>query len=239
VCAAGDPADRESYPRWEDHTCGETYQVGGVECQVGHKVVADMEERTLSLLDGHDPAELGMKAIMGLLSGIPLYGDEVIEAWQARAANFSDRLARGMVEHYLRDIFPVWYFAEAMERRDCAAWAHQTLAETTLNVIGVLAGLNRQYYVPFQFKRARHFIETLAVVPSALADRMDLLFETDVSSAITQIEALVQETVTLVNIHMPEADTSILRYPPGERQQRWRAVSLDDRVEPDEPTCAQ
>ena len=96
----------------------------------------------------------------------------------------------------------------------------------------MLAGLNRQYYVPFQFKRARHFIETLAVVPSGLADRMDLLFETDLSSAITQIEALVQETVTLVNIHMPEADTSILRYPPGKRQQPWRAESFDDLPEP-------
>jgi hypothetical protein len=95
---------RESYPRWEDHTCGETYQVGSVECQVGHKVVADLEERTLSLLDGHDPADFGMKAIMGLLSGIPLHGDEIIEAWQAPAANFSDRLARGMIEHYLRKI---------------------------------------------------------------------------------------------------------------------------------------
>src|SRR5882672_7516369 len=39
---------KESYPRWDDHTCGETYQVGGVECQVGHNVIADMEERTLS-----------------------------------------------------------------------------------------------------------------------------------------------------------------------------------------------
>ena len=101
----GAESHKESYPRWDDHTCGETYQVGGVECQVGHNVVADMEERTLSLLDGHDPAELGMKAIMGLLSGIPLHGDEIIEAWQARAANFSDRLARGMVEHYLRESF--------------------------------------------------------------------------------------------------------------------------------------
>jgi hypothetical protein len=51
-----------------------------VDCQVGHRVVADMEERTLSLLDGHDPAELGIKVIMGLLSGISLHGDEVIEA---------------------------------------------------------------------------------------------------------------------------------------------------------------
>jgi hypothetical protein len=125
-----------------------------------------------------------------------------------------------------------------MERRDCAAWVHQALAETALNVIGVLAGLNRQYYVPFQFKRARHFTETLAVVPTALADRIDRLFQTDPRTAITQIEALVQETVALVNIHMPEADTTILRYPPGQRQRPWQPGSLDDRVEPVEPTRA-
>jgi hypothetical protein len=213
---------REPYARWDGHTCGETYEVRGVECQVGHKVIADLEERTLSLLDGHDPGSLGIKAIIGLKSGIPLYGDDLIRAWQARINDFSEKLARGMVEHYLRQLFPVWYCAEAIEQRDCATWLHQTLAETVLNVLGILAGLNRQYYVPFQFKRTRAFVDGLAIVPDDLANRLDRVFVTDLSGGIAQVERLVGETLTLVHVHMPNVDTSILRHAPGERQQPWR-----------------
>jgi hypothetical protein len=218
---------REPYPRWEGHTCGETYQVLGVECQVGHKVIADQEERTLALLDGHDPGSLGMKAIMGIQNGMPLYGDDLVRIWQTRIAEFSDKLARGMVEHYLREIFPIWYAAEAMERRDCGAWVHQTLAHNALNLLGILAGLNRQYYVPFQFKRTRRFVESLGIAPNHLANRLDLLFAADLRAGIAQTEHLVQETIALVRVHMPEVDTSILRHPPGDRQQPW-APGLGD-----------
>jgi hypothetical protein len=213
---------REPFPRSEGRSCGETYQVEGVECQVGHKVIADLEERTLSLLDGHDPANLGIKAIMGLQSGIPLHGSDLLHAWQARINQFSDRLARGMIEHYLRELFPVWYFAEAMQRRDCAAWLHQTLAETALNVLGVLAGLNRQYFVPFQFKRTRRFVDSLRIAPDDLTNRLDGVFVVEVATAIVQIERLVQETIGLVKAHMPDVDTSLVRHPPGQRQQPWQ-----------------
>jgi hypothetical protein len=215
---------KQAYPRWEGRTCGETYWLHGVECQVGHKVIADLEERTLSLLDGHDPAALGMKAIMGLQSGIPLYGTNLIHSWQARIDEFSDQLARGMVQHYLRELFPLWYSADAMARRDCAAWLHQTLAETELNVLGVLAGLNRRYFVPFQFKRTRLFVDSLTIAPDNLANRLDRVFLVDVADGISQIEQLVQETIALVGAHMPEVDTSVVRYPPGQRQQPWQPM---------------
>ena len=216
----------EPYPRWDGHTCGETYQVGGVECQVGHKVIADLEERTLSLLDGHDPGALGFKAIMGLQSGIPLHGHDLIRSWQTRINAFPHQLARAMVEHYLRELFPIWYFADAAQQRDCAAWSSQSLAETALNVLGILAGLNQKYYVPFQFKRTRRFVEGLAIAPEHLADRLDLLFLTDLRGGIDQVERLVEETIALVCIHMPEVDTAILRHPPGERQQPWDDTSV-------------
>jgi hypothetical protein len=223
---------QEAYPRSEGRTCGETYRVQGVECQVGHKVIADLEERTVSLLDGRDPTSLGIKAIMGLQSGIPLHGSDLIYAWQARINEFSDQLARGMVEHYLRQLFPLWYVAEAMARRDCAAWLHQMLAETALNVLGILAGLNRQYFVPFQFKRTRHFVDSLAIAPDDLANRLDRLFMMDVAAGISEIERLVRETIALVNAHMPEANTSVMRYPPGQRQQPWQPISGIDHLDP-------
>jgi hypothetical protein len=216
----------ESYARVEGGACSENYRVHGVECQVGHRVIADVEHRSFVLLDGREPGSLQQKALMGMLYGIPLYGENLIRAWQARIGNFSDGMARGMVELYLRQIFPLWYVADALARRDATAWVHQTIADTALNLVGIVAGVNRRYYVPFQFKRARQFLETMQIAPDNLADRLDRLFVVEPTSAIAQIEELVQETIALVNQNMPDVDTSIVRHQPGERQRPWRAELL-------------
>jgi Nucleotidyltransferase domain len=213
----------ESYSRVEGGACSENYRVRGVECQVGHRVVADLEQRSLALLDGREPGSLQHKALMGILYGVPLHGDDLIRDWQARIGHFSDRMARGMVELYLKQIFPLWYVADALARRDATAWVHQTIAETALNLVGIVAGINRRYYVPFQFKRARRFLGALQIAPDNLADRLDGLFVADTASAIAQIEELVQDTIALVNRYMPDVDTSIVRHQPGDRQRPWRA----------------
>ena len=224
----GAEAYRPLYPRDEGRSCGEGYRVRGVECQVGHSMVSDVEERIAPVLDGREPASLQQKAIMGHRNGIALYGDDLVLTWRVRGANFSDQLARGMVEHYLCEIFPLWYIAAGLENRDAGLWVRETLATAALNVIGVLAGLNKRYYVPFQFKRTRRFLESLTIAPNKLADRLNDLLLADQPTAITQMEDIVRETLALVNQYMPEIDTAaILRREPGERQEPWHVQPLD------------
>jgi hypothetical protein len=90
---------------------------------------------------------------MGILRGRPLHGADLIERWRRRRAHMPDALACAMVEHYLRQTMPLWYFADALDRRDATLWVQQTLATNALNVLGVLAGLNRCFYSTFQMKR--------------------------------------------------------------------------------------
>jgi hypothetical protein len=90
---------------------------------------------------------------MGILRGRPLHGADLIERWRRRRAHMPDALACAMVEHYLRQTMPLWFFAEALDRRDATLWVQQTLATNALNVLGVLAGLNRCFYSTFQMKR--------------------------------------------------------------------------------------
>jgi hypothetical protein len=213
---------RELAPRTETWWA-ETYQLHGIECQVGHTTIANVEQVSLvEALDPRSPASIHQKVAMGLLRGIPLHGDALIRAWQARLEHVPPELARSMVEHYLGDIFPLWFIAEGLERRDAAAWVHQTLAEAALNLIGVLAGLNRRFYSTFQFKRGGQFLNSLSIAPDDAAARIDCLFSLETTSAIRQLEVLVAETLALVQQHMPEADTSVLRRKPGERQSPWR-----------------
>ena len=163
---------------------------------------------------------------MGILRGRPLHDADLIKGWQRRCAHMPVALARAMVEHYLRQTMPLWYFADALDRRDATLWVQQTLATNALNVLGVLAGLNRRFYSTFQMKRMRHFIASLPTTPPNLAERLEAVVGADERQAIEVLEALVQEILELLQLHMPEANISALRYPPGARQRPWRAGGL-------------
>jgi len=59
------------------------------------------------------------------------------------------------------------------------------------------------------------------IAPSALANRLEAIFHTDTTTAAMQLEALVSETVALVEQHMPEIETAPLKKRIGWRQQGW------------------
>jgi hypothetical protein len=62
---------REVSPR-NDHACAEAYRLCGVDIEVAHFEVAEVERRLSELLDGHDPGSTQHKAVMGILRGRPL-----------------------------------------------------------------------------------------------------------------------------------------------------------------------
>jgi predicted nucleotidyltransferase len=200
------------------------FVVQGVTCQVAHLTVAAWERDMASVLEAHEPGTLVEKALAGLLEGVPLHGAGVITAWQARAADYPAELVRATVEHYLR-FFPLWYVAEGLRTRDATIFSYQMLVEASLNLLGVLAGLNRRYFSTFQFKRLHHFAGTLSLAPERLAERLDAVFALDPVAAGLAMEGLVGETLALVEAHMPEVDTGPARRLLGQRPQPWRAPS--------------
>lgn len=142
----------------------ERYNIAGVECQVGHVPIEHEERDIAAVVDDLSLDAMAHKKLIGLLEGVPLHGAELIWGWQARAA-FPEALAPVMVEHYLRQLVPVWYIAEHLARRDATLWAHQMLVESAFSLLGVLAGLNRRYFSTFQLKRMRHLIDQMPLAP--------------------------------------------------------------------------
>ncbi len=208
---------------------GEAYSVGGVECQVGHVIIAAWEGDMASVLEGLEMASVleGLEvespiqqALGGLLEGVALHGDDLVCHWQAKATDYPDALAQAMVKHYLR-FFPLWYVADRLALRDATIWEQQVLVESAQRILGVLAGLNRFYYSTYQFKRTRAFVGKMRIAPARLADRLEALFGGDRAAAIQELENLVRETVDLVGSHMPELDTAHIQLYMGEWVRPW------------------
>jgi hypothetical protein len=149
---------------------------------------------------------------------ISLHGETLVRGWQARAAAYPDELRVAVVKHYLR-FLPLWYRHERFARRDAPVFAYQTLVEGSLNVLGVLAGLNRVYFHPFQFKRMRRFVAELGLAPDHLADRIDSLYAVSRPDNFFAYEQLVRDTVDLVDEHLAVVDTSRVRRFLGRRQE--------------------
>ncbi|MFB2894824.1 nucleotidyltransferase domain-containing protein [Aerosakkonemataceae cyanobacterium BLCC-F50] len=205
---------------------GETLLIDGVECQFAHTTIAQWEKEMSSVLKEFDVQSLTMKGMSGILVGIPLYGETLIQQWKAKVANYPDGLAQKMVEHYLK-FFPIWGMQSKLARRDTTLWYYQILVEDAQNLLGVLSGLNRLYYSTFQFKRMGKFIEQMSIAPTNLTSRLESLLRAEPHIAVNQLEQLVQETLDLVNTYMPQVDTSSVSRKVGWRQQPWQPIMTD------------
>lgn len=212
-----------------DHSDGgfaEAYSVYGVECQFGHVTIKQWEKDISTVLEQHDVKSPMMKAMSGTLICIPLSGEKMIQQWKNRIANYPDALTQAMVKHYLH-FFPLWGLQKHLAGRDATLFYYQILIESAQNLLGVLSGLNRLYYSTFQFKRMGHFVEQMSVAPTNLTARLERLFCADPQVAASQLKKLVQETLDLVDTHMPQVNTSSARQRIGWRQQPWQPKILD------------
>jgi hypothetical protein len=204
---------------WDGDSFVESFPVRGVECQVAHGTVAATERRMDQVLVDLDVDSVFQKAMDGLQHGVPLHGADLIERWQRRLAGYPEALRRAMVEQHLR-FFPLWMIGERMAVRDATLFRQQMLVETSLHLLAVLAGLNGVYFSSFQFKRMHTFADRLASRPSDLADRIERLFSAP-DQAADELEALVGETLTLVERELPDVDTSRPRRWLGRRPEAW------------------
>ncbi len=150
------------------------------------------------------------------LASQQLYGQPYIDTWKERAAAFPPALADVMVRHHL-SFFPAWGLIPYFRSRDATIWHHHILVESIHNLLEVLAGINQVYFSTFQFKRSRRFISQLTIAPLDLAQRIERLFYARPERALPELEQLVDETLTLVEQHMPQIDTQ-----PGRRRIGWR-----------------
>lgn len=213
-----------SFADRDEEGFGEAYKVNGVECQFGHVTINQWERDMATVLEHLDVTSWVQKALYGTLVCIPLYGEELINYWKQKASNYPEALALAMVKQHLQ-FFASWGLQENyFITRDGTLWQHQVLVATTQNILGVLAGLNRLYYSTFQFKRMGKFISKMHIAPNNLYSRLENIFKVEAYLAAVQLKELVQETVELVELHMPHVDTLEVQRKLNWRQEPWKFI---------------
>jgi predicted nucleotidyltransferase len=198
----------------------EEFDVNGVRTEVSFVTVAKAEQRLDQLLtDVEEFDSPSQKILLGMLEGLPLHGDELVERWRARVRSYPEPLRRAMVERHW-NFFPLWYYREAMGQRDTELWRLDMLLDGAFNLLAVLAGLNRLYFTRFELKRTRALIAKMALAPPQLADRLESLFLLEPEPAAAELSRLIDETRLLVAAELPDLELP-LRFPSEARQQPW------------------
>lgn len=203
---------------------GEFYFIDGIEFQIGNVTIEFWERDMATVLQKLDVISPAQKALLGMIDCIPVYGEELIQEWKRQIANYPSALAKAMVEQHL-DFFPIWTLPERLATRGTTLFQHQIRLEAGQNLLGVLAGLNRLYYSTFQFKRMKQFIEQMNLAPENLYARLESIYHQEPLAAASQLKELVAETVELVELHMPEIDTSKIRKSLKRQPRTWKPVA--------------
>jgi predicted nucleotidyltransferase len=203
-----------------DYFCGEEFNLDGVRTEVSFIALAWSESRLDEVLDRIEEFDSpSQKVLSGILEGLPLYGEELLERRRARIGKYPEPLRRAMIERHW-NFFPLWYYGEAMATRDAELWRLDMLLEAAFNLLAVLAALNRLYFTRFQLKKMRELIAQMKLAPARLGHRLESLFRLEPDAAAEELERLVEETHALVAAELQDLELP-LRFAPGTRQQPW------------------
>lgn len=200
----------------EDASLAVGFDLDGIEVQIAYTEQRILEADLDTLLVAHDPTTLNHKVAEGLLVAEPLLGDARLQQWRARVTQFPQALADAMMRHFLAEPTP-WSWFVRLRRRDGALWCREMQVDACYRLFGTLAGLNRQYFTVYQFKRMHRFAGQLALAPPNLADRVEALLEAPLSQAFELLYALDGEVLALVAAHAPQIDLAAAL----DRRTRW------------------
>ena len=148
-------------------------------------------------------------ALNGILTGVPLKGADYIQMWQEQLASYPPQLSELLVKKYLR-FRPHWVLQKMGVDRNETIFLQEELLTAVQNIFGVLCGLNKLYH-PGKIKGLDHTIAQMNVAPHEVARRLPALFEVDGQKAVSQLKELIEETISLVETHLPHIDTAPTR----------------------------
>ena len=202
----------------EDGALVEQYFVQRIKCDFGHVTIERFEDDIKKLLEEYDPNNIMLKVLEGIVDMVPLYGDQLIEQWKVKVANYPDRLAQAMVRKNLQ-FRPLWVLKNYGVKRGDVLFLTDELQQAVKKIIGVILGLNR-FYHPVNsapFKGIDNLINKMTIVPPNLLFRLKQVLREEPQTGVNQLGELIEEIFALVEKHMSQVDTTEAR----DKYQLW------------------
>jgi hypothetical protein len=210
------------YRHVDENEWADGFLIEGVKVDTSQFLVSTLDRWLDEALVRGDTEPEYQVRITAIRHGQQLYGADLIERWRARTAIYPEVLARAMVAQHLE--FRPRYIMEMLAARDDVLLLHQDLVAAEQLILSVLMGVNRVYAPHPYHKWLDWEIGQLKYAPPDLNRRLRQILRAEPRAAVDQLHGLIEETFALVDLHLPDFDTSAARAVFNER----RVVGEDD-----------
>jgi hypothetical protein len=196
------------YDAVDEHEWADGLSADGVKIDVSGFTTATIDEYVDAALGGDTEPELQVR-VTAVRDGKPLHGHDVIDGWRRRVEVYPEVLAVAMVEEGLA--LRSRERLEMLAARDDVVLLHRDLVDGVQGVLDALFGLNRVWCPHPHHKWLDWEATLLPVKPDRLVERIRALVVAPPAEVVAGLGSLVDDTLDLAAVHLPEADVATLR----------------------------
>ncbi|MGI2329321.1 nucleotidyltransferase domain-containing protein [Planococcus sp. YIM B11945] len=138
---------------------------------------------------------------------IPLYGRDYIQPWKNRVENYPLILTERFFNDYLPHFHLRHIYFEA--KRDNPTAFYNMLSNIQCSLFILLLALNKSYFPTYKWIYKR--LNELELKPENIEVRLQTMFKEPPEIAVKQLRDVLAETLTLIEAHHPNFDTTIAR----------------------------
>jgi predicted nucleotidyltransferase len=199
----------------------ERLSFGGFHAHTSTFLVSTMERYLREVVDEHATSPVAQSRLFSLLNAVPVKGEAQVDLWSASAASYPEGLRQAMLAENL-GFARFRYMARMLAARDDVLLLNDIFVEVGGRVIGALLGLNGIYLpAPTHPKGMDETIGLMAIKPAELSARLKRVFRVEPAAGVAMLEELVDETLALVEAHVPAFDTTPFRAAPADARTAW------------------
>ncbi len=205
---------------YEEDEWAEEIDVGGFHVGTSTFLVATMERYLSAVLDEYSTDPLAQVRLYSVLHAQTLVGEGLVAQWRARAAAYPLKLSHAMLRENL--VFDGFGYAEEMlAARDDVLLLADVYCRVARQVLGALLGLNRLYLPNPTFKGMDEIIGEMRLTPPHLSSRLKTVFRLPPHDGVRHLHAVCEDTLDLVDQHVPAFDTAPYRAKLPRRRGAW------------------
>ncbi len=181
--------------------------IDGFQVDLWQNLVAEEEAVFEDVLRDHHLTMSASNFLDTVRAGVPLYGEDLIAGWKEMAAQYPREVAVKIVQDLLPD-FHLGYLDVLLRRDALPAFFSQVTRLQQVIFLALLA-LNRAYFPTYKWMLP--VLEGLAIKPVDVTARFRRAVGGPPQQTALDMQALLAETLALVEAHLPEIDTTSIR----------------------------
>ncbi len=190
------------------HDWAEDYIVGGVKIDVSHMLTERVNECIRNVVEQYSTDLVEQSLLSVVQRSVPLSNTKLVETWRARIRDYPDSLTALMVRRHM--LFkPAWVRHMLADRGEILPF-YESVCVAERQIWLILLALNRIYVPHMDFKWLNRMVEEeMPIGPTSLAQRLDNIFRLDPPAGATELDRLIDETIALIEKHLPHVETKM------------------------------